>query len=96
MAQRNTQTEELLLEETLTLEEVLSSRKLIVHNDDVNTFDWVIETLVHVCEHSWEQAEQCSLIIHNNGKCSVKHGDFTFLKPMKDAIQDRGISATIE
>src|SRR6478609_7959463 len=69
---------------------------LIVWNDDVNTFDWVIETLVEVCGHSPEQAEQCSLIIHFKGKCSVKNGDYDTLKPMCDAITERGIGATIE
>ena len=69
---------------------------LIVHNDDVNTFDHVINTLIRVCRHSQEQAEQCTWIIHYKGKCTVKNGPFTELKPMKDAICDAGISATIE
>ncbi|HMT97568.1 MAG TPA: ATP-dependent Clp protease adaptor ClpS [Ferruginibacter sp.] len=69
---------------------------LIVWNDDINTFDWVIETLVEVCQHSPVQAEQCSLIIHYNGKCEVKKGDWDFLEAMKDAILEREIGATIE
>jgi ATP-dependent Clp protease adaptor protein ClpS len=69
---------------------------LIVWNDDVNTFDWVIETLIEVCDHTPEQAEQCSLIIHFKGKCPVKNGDYETLKPMCDAITERGIGATIE
>ena|SRR5215471_14416373 len=69
---------------------------LIVWNDDVNTFDWVIETLMEVCDHSQEQAEQCSLIIHFKGKCAVRNGDYDTLKPMCDAITERGIGATIE
>ena len=69
---------------------------LIVWNDNVNTFDWVIETLVEVCGHTPEQAEQCSLIIHFQGKCAVKNGDYDTLKPMCDAITERGIGATIE
>lgn len=69
---------------------------LIVWNDDINTFDWVIETLVEVCHHTQEQAEQCSLIIHFKGKCAVKNGDYDTLKPMCDAITERGIGATIE
>ena len=89
-------TETLVEEKTLTLEEVLDVNKLIVHNDEVNTFDWVIETLVDICKHSWEQAEQCSLIIHHKGKAQVKHGSLNDLKPLKDAICDRGIQATIE
>ena len=78
------------------LEEVAVERKLIVHNDEVNTFDWVIETLVEICKHSHEQAEQCAYIIHYRGKYAVKHGDFRKLSPMKDAIVERGISVTIE
>lgn len=69
---------------------------LIMWNDDVNTFDWVIETLIEVCGHTEEQAEQCSLIIHFKGKCAVKNGDYETLKPMCDAITERGIGATIE
>lgn len=69
---------------------------LVVWNDDVNTFDWVIKTLVEVCEHTEEQAEQCSIIIHYKGKCAVKNGDYDTLKPMCDAITERNINATIE
>lgn len=83
-------------EETALLEELQLQHKLIVHNDDVNTFDTVIEALVKICRHTPEQAEQCSYIIHNKGKYAVKHGSFEYLKPMKDAITDRGINATIE
>ncbi len=80
--------------EVLTAEQFPYS--LIVWNDDVNTFDWVIETLIDVCGHSSEQAEQCSLIIHFKGKCSVKEDDYEILKPLCDAITERGIGATIE
>jgi ATP-dependent Clp protease adaptor protein ClpS len=69
---------------------------LIVWNDDVNTFEWVIETLVEVCGHSYEQAEQCSYFIHFRGKYAVKQGSYEELKPQCDAITDRGIGATIE
>jgi ATP-dependent Clp protease adaptor protein ClpS len=79
----------------LVLEKEVESRSLLVYNDEVNTFDWVIETLVDVCDHSWEQAEQCSLLIHHKGKCSVRHGSYEELRPMKEAICDRGISAAI-
>ena len=68
---------------------------IVVFNDDVNTFDHVIDTLIEVCGHSFEQAEQCTLIIHYKGKCSVKNGDFEELKPVRDAICERGISAEI-
>lgn len=76
--------------------EDLLGRQLVVHNDNVNTFDWVIESLVEICRHTWEQAEQCALIIHNNGKYAVKSGGEDELKPMRTALVDRGINATIE
>ena len=69
---------------------------LIVWNDDVNTFEWVIETLVEVCGHSEEQAEQCAYLIHFQGKCAVKKGEYEKLKAMCDKITDRGIGATVE
>jgi ATP-dependent Clp protease adaptor protein ClpS len=70
--------------------------QLIVWNDDVNTFDWVIETLVEVCKHSAEQAEQCAYLIHHKGKYAVKSGEFDELAPMCNSITDRGIGATVE
>ena len=69
---------------------------LIVWNDDVNTFDWVITSLVDICGHDSLQAEQCALIIHHKGKCSVKKGSFTDLRPKAEALIDRGIQATID
>lgn len=78
------------------LEELDKSHSLIVWNDDINTFEWVIETLIDVCGHSAEQAEQCAMIIHTQGKYAVKHGSYDELKPMRDAIVERGIDATIE
>lgn len=69
---------------------------LIVWNDEVNTFDWVIETLVEVCGHSEQQAEQCAMLIHSKGKYAVKNGPYEDLEPMCAAITDRGIGATIE
>lgn len=69
--------------------------KLVVYNDDVNTFDWVIDTLMEVCKHTSEQAEQCTLIIHFKGKCSVKEGEFEELASMRNEICRRGISAEI-
>lgn len=83
-------------QETDVLELTDVENKIVIHNDDVNTFDWVIETLMEVCKHSKEQAEQCAYIIHHKGKYAVKHGSLKTLKPMKDQITDRGIDATIE
>ncbi|MDB5229457.1 MAG: hypothetical protein JWN76_262 [Chitinophagaceae bacterium] len=69
---------------------------LVVWNDEVNTFEWVIETLIEVCKHTAEQAEQCAMLIHTQGKYAVKNGEYDALKPMCDAITERGIGATIE
>jgi len=85
--------QELLEVEELVVEEDLCD--LVVFNDDVNTFEHVSNTLVKVCKHSMEQAEQCTLLIHYKGKCIVKHGSFNELRPMCEAILDAGITATI-
>lgn len=81
-------------------EEVISdtedARDLIVYNDDFNTFEHVIETLIRVCKHDVVQAEQCTHLIHFKGKCAVKKGSYTELKPMREGITEAGIKATIE
>ncbi len=69
---------------------------LIVWNDEINTFEWVIETLIEICGHSSEQAEQCAVIIDAKGKYAVKQGGYDMLKPQCDAITGRGINATVE
>ena len=89
-----TYTEELVDDDVLVEES--PSYSLVVWNDDVNTFDWVIETLQDVCGHSPEQAQQCTLLIHYKGKCVVKKGEYEDLKSQCDAITDRQIGATIE
>lgn len=75
---------------------IASSYSLIVWNDEVNTFEWVIETLMEVCGHTLVQAEQCALFIHHKGKYAVKLGDYDTLKPMCNSITERGIGATVE
>ena len=82
--------------DTEVLTTIEHTYNLIVWNDNVNTFDWVIETLIEVCGHTPEQAEQCAFIIHFHGKYAVKQGDYDTLKPMREAITERGINATIE
>ena len=84
-------------EEVELLEDELQSEQfeLVVFNDDVNTFEHVIKSLVKVCKHTLEQAEQCTMLIHYKGKCSVKLGLYEELVPMRQAICDRGISAEI-
>lgn len=80
----------------LTIEKVVATQSLVVYNDEVNTFDWVIKALMEVCNHTAEQAEQCSLFIHYKGKYAVKQGAYGKLKPLKEAIVERGIKAAIE
>lgn len=84
------------MEERELMVDVEAPFHLIVWNDEVNTFEWVIETLMEICRHSYEQAEQCAYIIHYKGKYSVKEGSYEELKPMCDAITERGIGATVE
>lgn len=88
--------QEEILEEVVTDEALNEGKDLIVLNDDYNTFDHVTNTLIRVCKHTSEQAEQCTLIIHYKGKCAVKKGSFEELKPMCDAIHDVGIGAEIK
>jgi ATP-dependent Clp protease adaptor protein ClpS len=85
-------------EDVLILDDIESGlrARLIVHNDDFNTFDWVIKSLVDVCGHNAAQAEQISLIVHYKGKATVKSGPKSELKPLKDGLTDRGLSVTIE
>ncbi len=82
-------------EELLEDIDVTSKKELVVFNDDVNTFAHVIETLIKVCRHSPEQAEQCTWIVHYRGKCCVKMGSMSKLNPMKRAICEAGIDARI-
>jgi ATP-dependent Clp protease adaptor protein ClpS len=91
MAVKERVSEQLLLEEQETLQ-----NELVLFNDDFNTFEHVITTLIRVCEHSPEQAEQCSLIVHHNGKCTVKTGEYDDLKPRCSALLDAGLSAEIQ
>ena len=90
-------TQELEFDEVI-LDDVKEARvrELILYNDDVNTFEHVIESLIDVCEHDLVQAEQCTYIVHYNGHCSVKNGSYLKLKPMKEGLIDRGLSAVIK
>ena len=83
-------------EEVLIEDHAGEVSEIIVYNDDVNTFDWVIECFVDVCKHTFEQAEQLTLMVHFNGKASVKRGAFDTLRPMKECLCERGLSAVIE
>ena len=79
--------------DTLTQEERLN--EIILFNDDVNTFDHVIESLVAICNHSHEQAEQCALLVHYKGKCTVKTGSYDELEPLCSRLLEVGLSAEI-
>lgn len=81
--------------EVLDAIETTDVRELVVYNDDFNTFEHVIHTLMRVCKHSVEQAEQCTWIIHHRGRCTVKTGTYDELNPMRRAICDEGIDAKI-
>lgn len=87
--------EEILLEEAIDIETGRVA-EILVYNDDVNTFDWVIKCLMEILDHSNEQAEQLSLLVHFKGKATVKTGPIRDLKPKKDALIDRGLSAVLE
>ncbi len=90
-----TSEQEQILVETLEVVDTAEVRDLVVYNDDVNTFEHVTATLIKVCKHSPEQAEQCTLLIHFKGKCTVKMGSFDELRPMKEGICEAGIDAKI-
>lgn len=88
-------TKEKELEEVLVDESVSFNNEIVLYNDEVNTFDHVIDTLIRVCKHTSEQAEQCSLIVHYNGKCTVKSGEYKDLKPQCTQLLEAGLSAEI-
>lgn len=88
-------TKEKELEEVLVDELISFNNEIVLYNDEVNTFDHVIDTLMRVCRHTAEQAEQCSLIVHYNGKCTVKTGEYTELKPQCTQLLEAGLSAEI-
>ena len=88
-------TREKVSEELLLDEETAKQHEIVLFNDDVNTFDHVIETLITVCDHTPEQAEQCALIVHYNGKCTVKTGEYTDLEPRCSKLLQAGLSAEI-
>ncbi len=90
MSSKEKQSEELLLKEDIS-----TQNEIILFNDDVNTFDHVIETLIYACDHTPEQAEQCSLIVHYKGKCTVKTGLYDDLKPRCSMLVEAGLSAEI-
>lgn len=86
---------EKIQEDVLVEEHVDINNEIVLYNDDVNTFDHVITTLIRVCKHSSEQAEQCAILVHYKGKCTVKTGNFDELKPQCTQLLEAGLSAEI-
>jgi len=85
------------LEELLEVKDTTTkAREIILHNDDVNTFEHVIISLMEICGHEPVQAEQCAWLVHHIGKCSVKRGTYTALRPLCEALCERGLSADIQ
>jgi ATP-dependent Clp protease adaptor protein ClpS len=89
-------TKEKYQEDVLVEEQVKKENQIILFNDDVNTFDHVIDVLMYACDHVPEQAEQCAIIVHHKGKCTVKTGDFEDLKPRCSMLLEAGLSAEIQ
>jgi ATP-dependent Clp protease adaptor protein ClpS len=87
-----------ILEESITktVKKTEALKALILYNDDVNTFDFVTDSLIEVCEHNLLQAEQCTYLVHYTGKCVVKNGTYKKLKPLCEALLERGLTAKIE
>lgn len=86
---------EKIQEEVAVQESTSLNNEIVLFNDDVNTFDHVIETLVSVCKHSSEQAEQCAILVHYKGKCTVKTGSLEELIPQCTSLLEAGLSAEI-
>ncbi|WP_372792498.1 ATP-dependent Clp protease adaptor ClpS [Lutibacter sp.] len=82
-------------EDVDVLEEETNLNEIVLFNDDVNTFDHVIDSLIDICDHTLEQAEQCAILVHYKGKCTVKTGEYNDLKPRCTMLLSKGLSAEI-
>jgi ATP-dependent Clp protease adaptor protein ClpS len=82
-------------EEVDVLEQEVNQHEIVLYNDDVNTFDFVIDSLINVCDHTVQQAEQCTYLVHFKGKCTVKTGELDDLKPRCSKLQELGLSAEL-
>jgi len=82
-------------EDVLVLDDTDEVYKLVLHNDDVHTFDYVIDSLIEICKHTLEQAEQCTILVHFKGKCTVKTGSMDVLKPMHEKLLSRELTSEI-
>ncbi len=83
-------------QEQISKKQISNSYSLVLYNDDVNTFDHVINCLIRICKHDVVQAEQCAWLVHNRGKCNIKSGKLTILRKMQNALTQNGLSAEIE
>lgn len=83
-------------EDIAVLEKTDEENKLVLWNDEFNTFDFVIECLIEICKHTLEQAEQCTILVHYKGKCTVKTGSLDTLKPMHEKLSSRGLTSEIQ
>ena len=88
-------TKKKIQEEVDVLEKETNQNEIVLFNDDVNTFDHVIDSLIDICDHTLEQAEQCALLVHYKGKCTVKTGEYNDLKPRCTRLLTKGLSAEI-
>jgi ATP-dependent Clp protease adaptor protein ClpS len=88
-------TKEKIQEEVDVVEKEVNQHELVLYNDDVNTFDFVIDSLIDVCEHTLEQAEQCTILVHYKGKCTVKTGEYKDLKSRCSKLLSLGLSAEL-
>lgn len=88
-------TKEKIQEEVDVLEQETNQNEIVLFNDDVNTFDHVIDSLIDICDHTLEQAEQCAILVHYKGKCTVKTGEYNDLKPRCTMLLSKGLSAEI-
>ncbi|MBL4605419.1 MAG: ATP-dependent Clp protease adaptor ClpS [Flavobacteriaceae bacterium] len=88
-------TKEQIQEEVDVLEKEVNQHEIVLHNDEVNTFDFVIDSLIDVCNHTTEQAEQCTWLVHFKGKCTVKTGEYKDLKPRCSKLLSLGLSAEL-
>ncbi len=88
-------TKEKIQEEVDVLEQEANLNEIVLFNDEVNTFDFVIDSLIEICDHTLEQAEQCTMLVHYKGKCTVKTGEYKDLEPRCTKLLSRGLSAEI-
>ena len=88
-------TREKIQEEVDVLEQEANQHEIVLYNDEVNTFDFVIDSLISVCDHTLQQAEQCTYLVHFKGKCTVKTGEIEDLKPRCSKLLELGLSAEL-